>query len=133
MRDNFRREELQDGTCVEAADLLKTLGTDGDVGFVEFPTNRTCAADFYLALKAVDDLLAKYAAIKQDATGAKWRTQSPHEHLQHCGKHAYDANCFVEEIGGCEEDLASTACRALMALQLYLEQKAQAPPPPPAR
>jgi len=140
MRDNFRREELQDGTCVEAADLLKMLGTDGDVGFVEFPTNRTCAADFYLALKAVDDLLAKYSAIKQDATGAKWRTQSVIEHLQHCYVHAIDSLEFVDpakenyyEPDGQEEDLASTACRALMALQLYLEQKAQAQPPPPAR
>ena len=123
---------------IHPEDIADMLGVDlrfeHDEGaiFSRIPY-RSATADFYLALKAVDDLLAKYSAIKQDTTGAKWRAQSPHEHLQHCGKHAYAANCFVEEIGGCEEDLASTACRALMALQLYLEQKAQAPPPPPAR
>lgn len=87
---------------------------------------RTCLAAFKDALKTVDDLLAKYSAIKQDATGAKWRTQPPQIHLEHCEVHASDAAEFIRaipETAGCEEDLASTACRALMALQLWLEQK----------
>lgn len=96
---------------------------------------RSCVRNFADALDVVDDLLAKYAAIKQDATGAKWRTQSPRDHLAHAYGHVRASIRFIDGRAedDCEEDLASTACRALMALQLYLEQKAQAPPPPPAR
>ena len=104
--------------------MLQFLDEDG----------RTTIVAFKDALKAVDDLLAKYSAIKQDATGAKWRAQDVHTHLAHGTKHGWAAMEFVEGEAGCEEDLASTACRALMALQLYLEQKAQAQqPPPPAQ
>ena len=108
--------------------MLQFLDEDG----------RTTIVAFKDALKAVDDLLAKYSAIKQDATGAKWRTQSVIEHLQHCYVHAIDSLEFVDpakenyyEPDGQEEDLASTACRALMALQLYLEQKQSVPPSQP--
>ena len=111
---------------------------DYDGVTVAKPSHRSSVLDFLDALGAVDDLLAKYSAIKQDATGAKWRAQSVIEHLQHCYVHAIDSLEFVDpakenyyEPDGQEEDLASTACRALMALQLYLEQKQSVPPSQP--
>lgn len=94
----------------------------------KFSEDRTIVGDFQKALLRVDQLLAKYEPKHKGA----WRKQNLFTHANHLRIHAQAAEAHIlhltrdeddESPRDPEENLASCACRALMLLQRYLEEK----------
>ena len=81
---------------------------------------RTIVSDFQTALESIDKLLAKYSH-KED----EWSRKSVGYHVSHAVEHGQKiiyAHRDAPPNNFNFEDLQSLACRALMALTMFLEE-----------
>jgi hypothetical protein len=85
------------------------------------PLDRTRVTDFHHALNRIDRLLEQYEPKHKGA----WKNQLVAEHLEHGIIHTITAKYeyqVLEKAVMIEEELASAACRALMALEQWLQR-----------
>lgn len=81
---------------------------------------RTSIVDFADALEAIDARLEKY----EPAHKGTWKTKTVQEHVNHAAAHIMAVNSVASR--QVRADLTAAALRALMALQLELQQGSSA-------